>query len=62
MGKSLSQSRTFWVNAFIVVGAALTGIMGTDVIASNPGLIAVFGSILGIVNIVLRLVTKEPIK
>ncbi len=60
--KSKVKSRTLWVNAIVVIAGALGGIAGTDVIQSNPELVGYFVSIMGVVNVVLRLITKEPLK
>jgi len=54
MGKSWYQSKTLWTNL-----TALIGGVGVFIMTGNPeGLVA---SGMGILNIVLRLVTKQPI-
>lgn len=62
MGKKLLRSKTFWINALTGVVSIGTYLVNTDFIASNPEIVAIFGVILAVVNIILRLVTKEPIK
>lgn len=59
--KSLRNSKTFWVNLAVVVVAGFTGMMGTDVVSSNPELLAYMVAGVGLVNIVLRLLTDSPV-
>ena len=61
MPKSFKYSKTFWVNVMVVVVAALTGMMGTDVVASNPELVSYFVAAVATVNIVLRFLTSVPV-
>lgn len=60
--KKPTQSKTVWVNIIVVAVAALTGIMNTEIIAQYPEVIAYLGAGIGVLNIILRLQTKEPIK
>ena len=62
MSKSLTSSKTFWVNMLVLTAAAITAMAGTNVIADNPMLVTIFGAVIGIVNIALRMVTKVPIR
>ena len=62
MSKPLYFSKTFWVNMLILIAAAVTAMTDTSVISDNPVLVTVFGSIIGVVNIALRMVTKVPIR
>lgn len=61
MAKPFTQSRTLWVNMLIVVVAAVTGAMNTDVVSQNPALMAYLVAGLGAMNIILRLFTKVPV-
>lgn len=57
-GKALLQSKTFWVNILALVGMILQAsgaIGGSDWLAYEA-------AGLGIMNIILRLVTGEPIE
>ena len=62
MGKGLFQSKTFWVN--LLMSVVSLGVFAQDsaLIADNPQVVAGIGAAVGFVNIVLRLLTKEPIK
>ncbi len=59
MGKSLFKSKTFWVNLLVVVIATLTALSDVSL---TPEYIAFFGILIGSGNIILRTITKEPIK
>lgn len=60
-GKSPLASKTVWVNGLTAAIALLTALAGQEFIAANPRLFAwtLFG--VGILNVVLRFVTTEPI-
>ncbi len=62
MSKSITRSKTFWVNMMVLVAAAVTAMSGTTVIADYPMLVTVFAAVSGVVNIALRMVTKVPIR
>ncbi len=61
-GKSITKSRTFWVNALVVIVAGLAAMFDTPIIQQNPQLVAYGVAFLGAINIFLRLATKEPIQ
>ena len=60
MGKSLLASKTFWVN-IVAVGASIASAFGLDFLTTEMQAQMVVG-IMAVANIVLRVVTKEPIK
>lgn len=61
MGKSLLTSKTFWIN-FVQGAAALVALVqGSDLIAQYPEAVAILGLVAGGLNIVVRLITSEPI-
>ena len=62
MSKPIIKSRTFWVNALVVVAAGLAAMVDTSIIQQNPQLVAYGVAFLGVVNVVLRVITKEPIQ
>ncbi len=62
MGKGLFRSKTFWIN--LITGAVSLGtyFMGTDLVAQNPEVVAIGGTVIGALNIFLRLITNRPIE
>ena len=58
--KVIWKSKTFWVNVVAVV-AALTGTFGIDLGLDPETQVAVVGTIMGIVNIILRFVTTKSV-
>lgn len=60
--KKLRYSKTFWVNMMVVAASVLVSVTNTEVIASNPQIVAYLGAALGMVNVVLRLLTTEGVK
>jgi len=55
--KSLFASKTFWVNVFAVLGMGAQAFTGTSVLM-NPEAQA---TLLAVVNIALRMVTKDAV-
>ncbi|WP_435100811.1 hypothetical protein [Arhodomonas sp. AD133] len=53
-------SKTLWVNVLALI-AAVTGALGIDVGLDAETQTAIVGGIMGVVNIVLRLVTDRPV-
>jgi len=62
MGKSALKSKTLWVNMLVLAAGVAGFVAGHEVIAEYPQVIAILGAVQGAVNIVLRLVTTQPIK
>ena len=54
------QSKTLWTNLFTVVAGGLTFLMSPDA-KLDAQQVGVLGTILGVVNILLRLVTSQGI-
>lgn len=54
--KSIFTSKTFWTNVLAVIAMSVQGITGKELIT-----LEIQGTILAVVNIVLRMVTKEPV-
>lgn len=61
-GKPLMKSKTFWVNALILAAGVAGYVAGHDVIADYPQVVSILAAVQGGVNIVLRLITSEPIQ
>jgi len=61
-GKSIEKSKTFWFNLLVIAAAIFAAVQGTDVIQANPTLVGIFGAVVGGLNILLRIFTKEPVK
>jgi len=56
--KSIWQSKTFWVN-LISIGAIIGASCGFEIDTETQAVLST--GILAVVNIILRLVTKQPI-
>jgi uncharacterized membrane protein len=56
-GKSLWKSKTLWVNVVAMVAMIVQAVTGKDIVN-----IEIQAGILAFVNVILRLVTKEPIE
>ena len=54
-------SKTLWVNIMTSAVAVLSYFQGVDWISAHPEVIAVLGTVIGLLNVVLRLVTKGPV-
>lgn len=59
--KPFWASKTLWVN-FVAVIAAITGAFGIDLDLDPETQASIVGGVMGIVNIVLRFVTKSGVK
>lgn len=57
--KPKMRSKTIIFNVLVVVGAALTGIMDVEFLQQYSGLI---GAAVGGINIVLRMLTTQPVE
>lgn len=55
--KKWYQSKTLWVNIIAVLAIIIQGVTNNEIIVDTD----IQGAILGLVNIILRLVTKVPI-
>jgi hypothetical protein len=62
VGKRLRNSKTFWANLIAGGGTVLTMLLNSDIVQNNPQYAAYATTALAVVNILLRLTTKEPVK
>lgn len=60
-GKPMIRSKTFWVNIITAIAGILTTVGGSDLIQDNPQMAGIAATVMGVVNIFLRFVTKEPV-
>lgn len=61
MSKSVTKSRTFWVNACVMLAAGLVGMQNCEIVMNNPELVTYFVGLVGAVNVVLRFLTVDPV-
>lgn len=59
--KKWYASKMMWVNLLTVTAGMVGYLSGNEVIQNNPGVIAALVAVQGVVNVVLRLVTKKSI-
>ena len=60
--KKWHESRTVIVALLTIAAGVLGVLLGSDLIAQNPELVAALTSVLGVVNLVLRLLTDRGIE
>jgi len=60
--KSILASKTIWANVIMLAVSIAGCVAGSEVIADYPSVIAILGAVQGGLNIVLRLITSQPIK
>ena len=60
--KSVLTSRTVWLNLLILAAGVVGFVAGHEVIAEYPQVVAILAAVEGGLNIILRLVTTQPIK
>lgn len=60
-GKPLRKSKTFWINLITAVAGIATAVGGSDLVQQNPEYAGIAATVLGVVNIFMRFVTKEPV-
>ena len=59
--KSIFASKTFWFNALTSVVAIAVFAQDSVLLADYPQTVALIGTGIGMVNVVLRLITKEAV-
>lgn len=58
--KEFWKSKTLWINAVAIIGVILNSLYGIELDAQSQATIA--SGILGLINIILRLLTKKGLK
>lgn len=61
MGKGLLRSKTAWVSLITTVVGFGTWLSGSEIIADRPEVVAAVVTGLGVLNMILRILTKKPI-
>ena len=59
--KSVLASKTIWVNVLATVIAGLVAIQDLQWVQDNPTAAVAFALVLSVANVVLRLVTSQPV-
>jgi hypothetical protein len=55
------KSKTVWANVLTSIASILLLLQGESWIAKNPETVAILGTIMGMLNIVLRFITKTEV-
>ncbi len=59
--KSKWASKTLWFNVLYTVSEVLVVLLNAEWVVENPQVVAVLMSIQGVVNLILRFITTQPI-
>jgi type II secretory pathway component PulL len=59
--KPASQSWTIWFNVLTLVSAVLVFLSNHEIVAQYPGVVSIMGAAVGVINIVLRFKTNQPL-
>lgn len=62
MSKPVIKSRTIWFNFLTLVSVAVVSVAGHEIVAENPMLAGGFAVAAALVNLGLRLVTKDAVR
>lgn len=60
--KPVLKSKTVWFNLLTLAGVALSAVADTSIVTDNPLLVGGIAVVSSLVNLGLRLVTKQPVK
>jgi len=60
--KNALASKTVWANIAVLAVGVLTYLQGHDLIVDNPTVVSMLAVAVGVGNVLLRFVTKDPIK
>jgi hypothetical protein len=61
MGKGLLFSKTMWFNVLTALTSIAVFVQDSSFVADHPEAVSAIGIGVGIINVILRLITKEPI-
>lgn len=61
MSKPITTSKTFWANVIVAAVGVLTTLGNTELITSNPQVAGIFVTVIGVANVLLRLVTSTKV-
>ncbi len=61
MGKSFLRSKTVWVNLLTAAVGIGVYLQDSEILVNNPEMVAGLVTMVGLINVVLRLITKKPI-
>lgn len=61
VGKRLRNSKTFWINLITAIAGVAAAVGGSDLIQQNPQYAGIAATVLGVVNIFMRFITKDPV-
>lgn len=59
--KNIFKSKTFYVNLITAVVSIVGFFQGQEWVAQNPEAVAILGTVVGVANVILRLLTKEAV-
>ena len=62
MGKTVWTSKTVWANIITLIAGTVGYVAGHELIADQATLMSILLAVSGGLNIVLRLITSQPIK
>jgi len=60
--KEWYRSKAVWLGILTLVVSILSFLEGEEWIAAYPGLVAALGTVVGIATVVIRFLTKTPLK
>ena len=61
MGKFFGLSKTIWANIAVTAVSLLTAFNNLEWVQDNPQMVAFVGAAIGVANVLLRLVTNQPV-